>query len=328
VQGAWNDWLIGVPVSKTNDLFTGQPGHTYSFHCRATGSDGSSGGYPATADASTTITASALPAAGSPNLAVLSLAAFPHPSGGVLVQAAVQNQGTLGTQNGFYTDLYLNHLPAGPRDYTGSLRYWVNAPLPAGAMVTLTAVITDLSDANGASPQNVGAIREASGTLYAQADSTGVVSQTNRAKDIYATGVPVCVASPDAYEPDDSAGMARSIGVGQAVSHNLTPGDHDWARFDAQGGVTYTIFTANLGPSADTSLYLYSADGATLLASNDDQGGSLASRIDWQAPATGTYSIMVQNWNPNAGACGTSYTLWVTHGLTGRAYLPVLQRAP
>jgi len=50
------------------------------------------------------------PVNGSVDLAVLSLATYPNPDGGILVEALVQNQGDLDTQNGFYTDLYLGVL--------------------------------------------------------------------------------------------------------------------------------------------------------------------------------------------------------------------------
>jgi len=84
-------------------------------------------------------------------------------------------------------------------------------------------------------------------------------------------------------------------------------GDEDWLAFTATAGVTYTIQTGDLGLSADTYVYLYDTDSTTLLASNDDYGGTLASQIEWQAPADGTYYVMVRHWNPNVGGCGTGY---------------------
>ena len=87
--------------------------------------------------------------------------------------------------------------------------------------------------------------------------------------------------------------------------------DQDWIKFDAQEGITYTLQTSNLGPQSDTYIYLYDQDGTTLLASNDDYGGSLASRIDWTAPASGIYYVQIRHWNPNASGCGTRYNFTI-----------------
>jgi hypothetical protein len=88
--------------------------------------------------------------------------------------------------------------------------------------------------------------------------------------------------------------------------------------------VTYTIKTFDLDMAADTYLYLYSADGSTLLASNDDYDGSLASYLEWTAPVKGTYYAMVRDWNPNVSGCGTGYSLSVVY--INHVYLPVVRR--
>jgi hypothetical protein len=148
-----------------------------------------------------------------------------------------------------------------------------------------------------------------------------------RTNNIDSSGVEVCVASPDAYESDDTSPSAQSIGIGQTQTHNFGgPADRDWVTFSAQGGLTYTLSTSNLGASADTYLYVYDTDGVTLLASNDDYGGSLASQIEWMAPITGTYYALVQHWNPNVGGCGTRYDLSLARTLSNRVYLPVVSR--
>ena len=256
------------------------------------------------------------PGSGSPDLAVLSLASYPNPNGGTLLQAVIQNQGTATTLNGFFTDVYANHLPTGTGDYTGSIQFWVNDPIAAGATVTLTTVITEVTTLGLMSPASMEALSESSATLYAQVDSTGAVTEGNNNNNI-STGTQVCLASADTYESDDSVQEAKTINVGQTQTHNMdSPGDQDWMKFVAQAGETYTIRTANLGTSADTYLYLYDTDRTTLLASNDDYGGSLASQIEWAAPATGTYYVAVQHWNPNAGGCGTTYDLMVSPAAT------------
>jgi RHS repeat-associated protein len=80
----------------------------------------------------------------------------------------------------------------------------------------------------------------------------------------------------------------------------LPAGDSDWFRFTATQGKLYRFETI-LGSLADSKLRLYAADGVTILDENDD-AGSLASRILWQAPTTGLYYLeVVANGNTSAG---------------------------
>jgi hypothetical protein len=248
------------------------------------------------------------PVTGSPDLAVLSLATYPNPDGGVIVEAVIQNQGNLDTQNGFYTDLYANHLPTGSGDYTGSLQFWVNDPIAAGASVTLTTVIQDVSSLTGMKAQALAPGTETSTTLYAQTDSTGALNETDKSNNIYSAGTEICTATADAFESDGTAGTASTISMGQTQKHNFDAvGDQDWIKFVAKAGQTYDLSTSNLGASADTYLYLYDTDGTTLITSNDDSNDSLASQIEWTAPQNGTYYALVEGWNPNTSGCGTSY---------------------
>ena len=264
------------------------------------------------------------PLGGQADLAILGLSTYPNPDGGILVQATFQNQGNISTQNGFYTDLYVDHLPTGTGDYTGSISFWVNDPIAAGTVLTLTTVIEQLPSAinNVLAPTS-----ETTSMLYAQIDSSGAVNETDDSNNIYSSGMQVCTATPDLYESDNDRTSASAIMIGQAQTHNFTElGDQDWIRFEAQEGITYTLRTFSLGRSADTYLYLYDTDGVTLLASNDDSGGSLASQLVWQAPTTGTYYVLIRHWNPNVGGCGTRYSFTVFEGEGYRIYLPSLHR--
>ena len=267
------------------------------------------------------------PVAGSPDLAVLSLTTYPNPSGGVLVQSVVQNQGNRETQNGFFIDLYANHQPTGVGDYSNIGRFWVASPIAAGTPLTLTTVLTNTTGLSGARRIKLAATTETTSTLYIQADSSGALTETTKGNNI-SGGVQICTASADSLENDNTAASAKTISIGSTQTHNFdAPGDQDWVKFTAQSGTTYTIQTSNLGANADTYLYLYSTDGSTLLASNDDYGGTLASRIDWQAPASGTYYVMVKHWNPNVGGCETSYDLSVNLATgTNPLYLPLILR--
>lgn len=258
------------------------------------------------------------PVIGQADLAVVSLTTYPNPSGGILVEAIVKNQGTVSTTNGFYTDLYIDHLPTGAGDYTGSLQFWVNDPIAAGDTATLTTVITDLSQI-GLAATTPG--EEKRGTLYVQTDSTGALTETDKANNI-TSGTEVCVVSPDAFEGDETYTTAHQIDASH--QHNFDrPNDEDWVKLIAMQGQTYKIQTSNLGPNSDTYMYLYGPDGVTLLASNDDFNGTLASHIKWTAPADGTYYIQVKQWNPSLGGCGTSYTLTL---FDNNVFLPIVSR--
>ena len=253
----------------------------------------------------------------------LNLKTYPNPGGGIIIVATVKNQGDKDTMNGFYTDLYVNHLPIGPGDYTGSLSFWVDDPIAAGATVTLTTVVNDLSYLFGNSRlQTLGPTEEVTATIYSQVDSVGGVNESNEANNIYSAGVPVCMATPDAYESDNTFSTASLIVMGQSQIHNFGgPGDQDWVKFTAEAGKIYFLTTSALDSSSDTYLYLYDTDGVTLLASNDDYGGTLASQIIWTAPATGTYYILIRHWNPNMGGCGTRYTLTL---MGNPIFLPII----
>lgn len=199
--------------------------------------------------------------------------------------------------------------------------------------VTLTTVLTDLTNLPGMALQSFGAaadasFEETSGTLYAQVDSTGAVTEPNNQNNIYTPGAVVCVATADMYEDDGAFASATVLGLGQSQTHNFSSqADEDWVKFTAPAGITYTLSTSGLGLSADTYIYLYGTNGSTLLASNDDYGGSLASRILWSAPADGTYYLLVKQWNPATSGCGTGYTVSFSEQSTETTvYLPMVKR--
>jgi hypothetical protein len=264
------------------------------------------------------------PAAGSTDLVFTNLYAFPNPSGGILVQAVVTNQGNLETMNGFFTDLYVDHLPTGSDDYTGSLQFWVSEPIAAGQTLTLTTVIDNLSTFSGRLLKPLAPSSEITGTLYAQADSTGAVPELVKTNNISTSGTEVCVATVDAFEEDNSPAIASLMNKAEVQVHNFdAPGDQDWIKLNAEEGEKYTFKTFNLGSSADTYLYLYDTDGETLLASNDDYGGTLASQIEWTTPTTAIYYLLIRHWNPNIAGCGTKYEISLGEL---RVFLPIVRK--
>ena len=111
----------------------------------------------------------------------------------------------------------------------------------------------------------------------------------------------------DPNTPDDhsdDAGAATAVEVGANTQGSLDyQGDTDFFRFAATAGQFYQIDVA-LGTLDDSMVALHDSGGWEL-TSNDDYGGSLASRIVWQAPDTGDYYVAVAGWGTG------SYTLTV-----------------
>ncbi len=107
----------------------------------------------------------------------------------------------------------------------------------------------------------------------------------------------------DSYEPDDTYSEASTISTnGSAQSHTIDPaGDLDWVKFYATSGNVYTIETSNLGDGCDTYIYLYSTDGTTEIAHNDDGGSGIASKIEWSCTSSGTYYVKIRHYNSSSG---------------------------
>lgn len=115
-------------------------------------------------------------------------------------------------------------------------------------------------------------------------------------------------AGADEYEPDDSFGQARAIATdGTSQPHDLhIEGDDDYVYFDADEGTGYTIETLNLGSDIDSIIYLYDSDESELAYDDDGAEESLASRITWLAPSSGTYYVMIRDLgNDSAGSTAT-----------------------
>ena len=83
--------------------------------------------------------------------------------------------------------------------------------------------------------------------------------------------------------------------------------DSDYFRFTAVDGRLYQI-DVGLGTLDDSVLLLLGPDGLELTF-NDDYGDSPASRIFWEAPASGDYYLVVRGFASGSG----SYTLTVSH---------------
>ncbi len=109
----------------------------------------------------------------------------------------------------------------------------------------------------------------------------------------YTVRVDTC--APDAYEPDDTLAQAKPIVAGAgAQTRNLCSGRADFLSFAAGNGVLYRIETTLTGANVDTAIAVLDSSGATLASSSNDSGpGGIDERIDWTAPAAGTYYLRV-----------------------------------
>ncbi len=141
---------------------------------------------------------------------------------------------------------------------------------------------------------------------------------SQRSGDCTAYGLQVTSTSQatDAFEPDNTAATARPITIdGAAQAHNFHAAtDVDWVSFDAVADTTYTLWTFNLGAGADTVLDLYTDDGITRIAYDDDSGTGLASRIVWTPDATASYRLRVRPFGSSGGRENASYELRVATG--------------
>jgi murein DD-endopeptidase MepM/ murein hydrolase activator NlpD len=309
-RGIWRPWLGQVPAARKSADFNGQVGRFYHFRCRASAGE-------ATGAWSEAVMAFVTQAAGSPDLHILSLSAEPGPGGGLLATLVVRNQGSAGTGNGFYADLYYDRQPAGPGDYAGSVHQWVSEPLAPGATVTLTAGLKQLSGT-----RNV--------TLYAQVDSTNVVAESNEGNNI-AGGLSACIAAVDAFEDDDSPAAASLLPPGASQARNFGwPGDKDWMRLELQPNRFYLATTSGLAGGVDTRLTVYAPNATTVITANDDSGGTLASRVGFVTRfGAGPYYLLAENWNPAAGGCGASYSVSLADLGSGHTlFFPVIYRGP
>ena len=135
------------------------------------------------------------PLTGHADLSVVNVTAYPLPldqGGDTLIEVTVTNLGNVPTQNGFFTDLYLDHLPTGVGDHN-NLHLWVADSIGVGETVNLTTTLSALSASqNGLLPSKTTAapstISQSSGILYSQTDSTGIVSELDNENNIYSAG--------------------------------------------------------------------------------------------------------------------------------------------
>ncbi|MGD9611917.1 MAG: Ig-like domain-containing protein [Kiritimatiellia bacterium] len=97
-------------------------------------------------------------------------------------------------------------------------------------------------------------------------------------------------------------------------THNFSfAGDQDWVRLAVASNRRYSIWTTNLGASADTALTLFANDGTTQLAQDEDGGGSpRASKIVWNCWSNGTVRLRAADQAGGSGPAA-NYDLQVAY---------------
>ena len=111
--------------------------------------------------------------------------------------------------------------------------------------------------------------------------------------------------APARDDHGDSRASATQVRVDNTVNGDIeTSGDVDYFAFRGREDRRYIIETT-LGTNDDTEIALYAPDGS-LIGSDDDGGRDYASRIEWTAPASGTYYVAV------GGISGATGTYWLT----------------
>jgi len=106
-----------------------------------------------------------------------------------------------------------------------------------------------------------------------------------------AVSTTVTVVAPDDH--GNNAGTATAVAMGQTVDGVIgLDDDVDWFAFQASAGRAYVFSTTLMGLD-DSVIVLYGPDGATPIATDDDGGPGLASRLEWSATGSGTFYLTV-----------------------------------
>jgi hypothetical protein len=111
----------------------------------------------------------------------------------------------------------------------------------------------------------------------------------------------------DRMAPDDHGDDAPAAtpvgGAGSIIGDIGAAGDKDWFSFQSVAGADY-IFRTELISLSDSELTLIDRDGQTTLLFNDDdpdENAGLESRIEWTAPRSDTFFLMVGGYSDSTG---------------------------
>ncbi|MAT69340.1 MAG: hypothetical protein CMJ58_07410 [Planctomycetaceae bacterium] len=121
----------------------------------------------------------------------------------------------------------------------------------------------------------------------------------------------------------DNASLATAVGLPAVVDGQIGHvGDVDWVRFNAVEGAQYQ-FSTSLGTLPDSVLRLIAPNGTSTLVLNDNSQGTLASRINWTAPADGAYFLEVTGKGSQLGTYELSLLVSDDYGNSALAATPM-----
>jgi hypothetical protein len=123
----------------------------------------------------------------------------------------------------------------------------------------------------------------------------------DRPVPLVVTPYPVAAEPVDA--PDDGD-PARVVGLPATLCGRLDQrGDKDGYRFPARKGTTYAfeVIAGRAGSDCDPVLRLLDPKGALVVESDDTRGLGKDTRLEWTAPAEGTYRLQVADLHDRGG---------------------------
>ncbi|MCD0168923.1 DVUA0089 family protein [Deinococcus sp. 23YEL01] len=203
----------------------------------------------------------------------------------------------------------------GPIDMTAPTATLTVTPttLVAAGTVNLTAVA---SDANGISKVEFydnGALVSTDTTspyttskAYTFADNgahTLSVKAYDYSANVGQASATVTVAIADRNEPNDSVAAATPLSIGTPISGAVAAHgrDHDYFKFTAAAGdmLKLNVRSVSVDPNStlDPYVMILMPDGKTILEKDDDSGASMESEIRFNAPAAGTYTVVVTSFD-------------------------------
>jgi hypothetical protein len=115
------------------------------------------------------------------------------------------------------------------------------------------------------------------------------------------TTLPVSLESNDAPAAGD---QGKPVKLPAALCGRLGErGDHDGYRFDAHKNEIYTfeVMARRAGSECDAVLRLLDAKGAVVTEVDDTPGIGKDARIEWKAPADGSYSVQIADLHARGG---------------------------
>jgi murein DD-endopeptidase MepM/ murein hydrolase activator NlpD len=132
-----------------------------------------------------------------------------------------------------------------------------------------------------------------------------------------------CSSASDTSEPDGVNTAHQALVVNNPRIDRVFCGqmDEDWYDFTATAGEMYFINGLPLSPAAGVVITLFDAGGVPLAEKFPVELGA-PSALRWIAPATGTYTIRMRNYNPLLAGDGLDYQAWVDQGV--QYYVPMI----